>query len=280
MDPTPVIISHLDDIGCSAGSIVAFDELTRLGSVTSGSIIVPSALFGEVVALNRRRPGLDLGVHLTLTSESQSFRWGPVSEGPHTSELTEPAGWLWPSTSQVRRHASPEAVEIELRAQVQVALDSGIDITHFDHHMGAAAAPEFVEVTVRLAAELGIPALVPADVAGYFADLDIGEADPAPVVEARRELAGLGLSVADMFVIGYNHQDEPCREVYQRLIANVQAGTTFLSLHCSAPGDIETVHPESAAWRIAEYELFGDRRFREWIASQGVELAGIRDRAH
>ncbi len=271
-----MIIPHLDDVGCCRGSITAFDQLTRSGLVTSGSVMVPSPLFGEVVRLVESRPDLDTGVHLTLTSESASFRWGPVSQGSHTAELTEAAGFFWPTTEAVRLQAGSRAVEAELRAQVETALGAGIPVSHLDHHMGAAVAPEFVEVTARLAREYRLPMLLPADVGGYYADLHVGEADPALLGALRRQLAGEGLLIADDFRIGYVHQSEPCREVYERLILDAGPGVTFLSLHCSAPGDVEMVHPASAPWRIAEYKLFGDPEFAGWVNRQGIEIRDTR----
>jgi hypothetical protein len=51
---------------------------------------------------------------------------------------------------------------------------------------------------------------------------------------------------------------------------------TFLSLHCSTPGEVERLHPNDAGWRIAEYELFDAPGFIEWVRTQGVHLIGFR----
>ena len=274
MSPTRFVIPHLDDVGCAGGSITAFDEVTRVGLVTSGSVIVPSPLFGEVAALVARRPDLDVGVHLVLTSESATSRWGPLTGEPG---LTDADGCMWQTIAEARRNAPVESVERELRAQIEVARAAGIAVTHLDHHMGVAAAPEYVEATADLAIEYGLPMLLPADIDRYYRDLRLRDAVAGPALEARSRLERHGLVLSDRFAIGYNRQDEKCRAVYQRLIAEAEEGVTYLSLHCSAPGDIEEVHPRSAAWRVAEYELFRNPEFVEWVARSDVEVRGIRD---
>ena len=52
---------------------------------------------------------------------------------------------MWSRVADVRRHAHPDAVEAEWRAQVERALAAGLDVTHVDAHMGAALAPEWCD---------------------------------------------------------------------------------------------------------------------------------------
>lgn len=265
---TPTVIPHLDDVGCARGSITAFDELTTRGLVTSGSVIVPTPHFPDVVELVARRPELDVGVHLALTSESVSHRWSAITGG---AGLRDADGFMWAKTARVRAEASLRAVAAELRAQVDTALAAGLAVSHLDHHMGAALAPEYLEVTVGLAVEYGIPVLLPGDLGTYYADVGIDAAAPG-VAGIRADLARKGLLVADHFSMGYNDRHRPCREVYEERITGAQPGVTFLSLHCSAPGDIAEVHPDSADWRVAEYELFGDPDFSAWVGRQAVAI--------
>lgn len=269
---TRVLIPHLDDVGCARGSIAAFDELTQRGLVTSGSVIVPTKHFPDVVELVRRRPDLDVGVHLALTSESVSHRWSPLTDG---AGLRDGSGYMWARTSQLRDEASPLVVAAELRAQVDTALAAGLRISHLDHHMGASLAPEYLEVTVELAEHYGIPVLLPGDLESYYADVGIDAAAPG-VREVRADLAAKDLLVADHFSMGYNERHRPCREVYEELIADAPPGVTYLSLHCSVPGDIAEVHPGSAGWRVAEYELFRDPAFIAWVETWDGEIATTR----
>ena len=71
-------------------------------------------------------------MHLTLNSEKQPYRWRPLTNPPRSAGLTDEAGYFWSTVPAVRKHAAPEAVEAELRAQIDAALAAGIDVTHLD----------------------------------------------------------------------------------------------------------------------------------------------------
>ena len=289
-DPAPegsasgrIVIPHIDDVGSSHSANVAMLEL-GLGPVSSGSVMVPAAWFPEIA----NAPGasnLDLGIHLTLTSESAAFRWRPLSTASRASGLIDDDGYMWPSVPPLREHAHPEAVEGEMRAQIDRAIAAGIDVTHLDHHMGAALAPEFVDATVRLAAEYRLPVAFPSDIEGFLSLLaagaasgspnEMGEVNVAELSDARRRARGL--AVGGTFLMGLTYQKEPDpRRTFQRLLSEVKPGITYLSLHASAPGDIEHVHPNDYAWRVAEYRLFADPAFVSWMHDQPFEVAGMR----
>ncbi len=251
-----------------------FDEPGDL--VTCGSVMVPPGWFAEA-AHRAAHTEVDLGVHLTLTSESAAFRWSPISTTDRDSGLLDEAGYLWPTVPELRRHADPDAVETELRAQIVRALDAGIDVTHLDHHMGAAVAPEFVLRTASLAREFALPVLFPQDVAGYVAVLNMGPLDVGELQAARAGLEADGLAVGDTFLMGLAYQDEPAPETtMRRLLADLAPGTTYLSLHCAQPGDIEVIHPRDTHWRTAEYAMYRDPGFAAWVQSLPVELRGMR----
>ncbi|MFM8777180.1 MAG: ChbG/HpnK family deacetylase, partial [Actinomycetota bacterium] len=73
------IVLHQDDVGMCHGANVAFKELSALGSITSGSVMVPCPWFAEAAKMAASDSRLDLGVHLTLTAEKEFYRWRPIS---------------------------------------------------------------------------------------------------------------------------------------------------------------------------------------------------------
>jgi predicted glycoside hydrolase/deacetylase ChbG (UPF0249 family) len=241
--------------------------------------MVPAPHFDEMADLARRRPDLELGVHLTLTSESDYVKWGPVgAAGPDTG-LVDEDGHFWKTVQDVRERADPGAAEVELRAQIEAALDAGIDVTHLDHHMGAALNPEFAERTIDLGREFGIPVLFPRQIGDYFELLGKGLVDLAFMESLRDELDQRREAVVDSFQMGLETPGTT-EHVYRELISNLVPGVTFLSLHCSAPGEIELVHPRNHRRRIEEYELFMNPRFVEWVRSHAdLRLTGFRELA-
>jgi len=272
----PVLIPHLDDVGCAHGANQAMFSLARSGTVTCGSVMVPCSWFPEL-ATHPDVGMLDLGVHLTLTSESTAYRWRPLSPTGPSSGLLDPDGYMWRTVPELRRHASPEAVGLELRAQIDVALAAGIDVTHLDHHMGAALAPEFVDSTVGIARDYGLPLLFPRRIETYVDVLNMGDLDLGMLEGARRVAEQAGLAVGDSFIMPLIHQGKvDHREILESVITGLGPGVNYLSLHCAAPGDVEAICPEDADWRLGEYAVFSDSAFAQWLDDQAVEIQAMR----
>jgi predicted glycoside hydrolase/deacetylase ChbG (UPF0249 family) len=225
----------------------------------------------------RERPALDVGVHLTLTSESRACRWRPISTASRTWGLLDDDGYMWPDVPSRRHHADRGEVETELRAQIEAALGAGLDVTHLDTHMGAAAAPEFVATYVALGREYRLPVLLTRDSASYDSVLAMGPIDRDFYQAIIAELDGEGVPLVDRFAMGLAMRHLSCEKAYRHIVAHAGPGLTFVSLHCNAPGDIEAMHPNDAAWRIAEYELFQEPDFLAWAATQDVRLGGFRE---
>ena len=101
-----LLILHADDLAVAHSEDAAsFDALDR-SAVTSASIMVPCPWLTEVAAYAKAHPDADLGLHLTLTSEWKSYRWGPVASKNTVPSLLDPSGYLWPDAPAGR--AQPE----------------------------------------------------------------------------------------------------------------------------------------------------------------------------
>ncbi|MFV1971127.1 MAG: ChbG/HpnK family deacetylase [Acidimicrobiia bacterium] len=271
-----ILIPHIDDLGCAKSANDAMVELAGIGSVTSGSLIVPAMWFPDI-ATGAVTGDLDLGVHLTLTSESDAARWRPISTVDRSSGLFDPLGFMWPTVPEVRSAADPLAVAAEMRTQVETAISNGIDITHLDHHMGAALAPEFVEHTVDVAVDFNLPVLFPRDVEGMLAVFEIGTADVSVIRAALNRATRRGVAFGDTFLMPLEHRDRPDHEaVLKKCLSDIEGGIAFLSLHAATPGDIQDVHPNDAAWRMGEYAVLRDQAFQEWLSGLGIDVVGVR----
>ena len=74
-----VVVIHADDLGMCQATLPAFVDLLAGGLVSSGSVMVPCPWFPQATALLRACPIADVGLHVTLTSEWEAYRWRPLS---------------------------------------------------------------------------------------------------------------------------------------------------------------------------------------------------------
>src|SRR5678816_1907665 len=155
-----LLILHADDLGVAHSvDAASFDALDR-GAVSSASIMMPTPWVAEVAAYAKAHPNADLGLHLTLTSEWLTYRWGSVESHDKVTSLHDSAGTLPSEVAPLLAKAKPAEVERELRAQVERALALGIRPTHLDSHMGALfTTPELIATYVKVAHDYRLPFL-------------------------------------------------------------------------------------------------------------------------
>ena len=113
-DDDRVAIIHADDIGMCQASLAAFADLVDFGLISSGATMVPCPWFPSVAMYCREHPVVDLGVHLTLTCEWDTYRWGPVSTRDPASGMIDEEGYFYRQSEPVQEHGDPAAVQIEL----------------------------------------------------------------------------------------------------------------------------------------------------------------------
>ena len=271
-----VAIFHADDVGMCHGSNLAFGELSRAGAITCGAVMVPCPWFSEVAEMAGATPDLDLGVHLTLTSEWRAYRWAPISTARKSSGLIDEHGYLWRRLPMLAAHLVPEAAEVEMRAQIERALRAGIDVTHLDTHMGAALLPSLVEIYIRLGREYRLPVLFPRHFQDYASVLDFAGIPLEPYGLLFTRLEAGGWPLVDHFRMTPGVPSVESERAYRDLVAVLPPGLTMVALHPNASGDIETIVPDKAHFRTDEYRLLRDRALREFIAAQGIRTVGFR----
>src|SRR5271165_2073508 len=155
-----LLIIHADDLAVAHSEDAAsFDALDR-NAVTSASIMIPCPWLTEVAAYAKTHPDADLGLHLTLTSEWSTYRWGPVASKNLVPSLLDASGYLWPDTPEAVRSLKADEAEREIRAQIERAIAMGIHPTHLDSHMGALfSRPDLFAAYVKVAHEYKLPFL-------------------------------------------------------------------------------------------------------------------------
>ena len=89
----PRLIVRGDDMGFSHAGNEALIKCYKEGIERSIEVIVPSPWFPEAVRMLANEPGVDVGVHLALTSEWENVKWRPLTCSP---SITDSSGYFYP----------------------------------------------------------------------------------------------------------------------------------------------------------------------------------------
>ena len=265
-----VLMVHADDIGMSHSVNVASIEAFKKGMVTSGSIMVPCPWLSEIATYARANPQADLGLHLTLTSEWTSFRWGPVMPNDKVKSLLDKDGYFRLTESEAAAKADPKEVELEITAQIERARSLGIQPTHLDSHMGTLyQSKALFEVFLRVARANRLPVRIART---WFA-----RADFLPSI----------LNPEDVYIdriLDINPTVGPgdWAKFYSDAIKKLEPGVTEVVIHL-AHDDAEMRgatfnHPDwGAAWRQRDFDYFTSEEFRKLLQENNIKLITWRE---
>jgi predicted glycoside hydrolase/deacetylase ChbG (UPF0249 family) len=275
-DTDRAVIIHADDIGMCYASIEAFKELWGFGTISSGAVMVPCPWFPATAQMCRENPEMDMGVHATLNSEWDSYRWGPLSTRDSGSGLMDEAGYFHQWQPAVYENAKEEAVAAELNAQVERALAAGIDVTHIDSHMGTIMNPKFVQSYLQAGMSRLIPNMLPRASAQGFDMMGVEENELAVYTPILNQLESQGVPMLDgLFSMPLEH-DKNHIGVAKKILGEAPAGITHFILHPSVDTpELRAICPDWRA-RVANYNAFMSNELKQFIKDSGIQLIGYR----
>jgi chitin disaccharide deacetylase len=273
-----VILLHCDDAGMCEEANIAIRHYFETGDLLSTAVMVPCPNAMELVEWAKTQKSPDVGVHLTLTSEWKTYRWGPVSETSKVPGLIDPEGKMWHDVPEVATHASAGEVETEVRAQINKVIAAGFIPSHIDTHMGTMyASLEYLRVFLKIAEEYKIPANA------------IDLSDPAIAENFRKEgypittdVVGLlnqySLPKLDNFSSvpdGGTYEEK--RANFFKLLNSLGPGLTEIIFHPSVETDnLKTI---TGSWqqRVWEAQLFSDPVVKSFFADNNLIITTYRE---
>ncbi len=278
--PERGLIVNADDFGLSSainhGVIQGYLE----GIVTSTTLVAISDALDEAVSLLQSHPDLGVGLHLTLVGEKPLLSQNDIptlidAEGRlpvHAMEFTK---------QLLTRHIRMDEVGKELEAQIQLALDHGISLSHLDSHQHLHMLPGVFSLVLNLAQKYQIPAIRLPKEAVTFASL-IRDKQPKRSLQ-QMVLWGLcprgtrrKITSPDHFR-GFTAGGNLTRDVLLNILSNLpKHGITELMCH---PGLGEKDSPY-AQWHynhIAELEALTCPEVANMLEKMGVRLMSFRE---
>jgi predicted glycoside hydrolase/deacetylase ChbG (UPF0249 family) len=262
------LIIHGDDLGLSRSVNQATFRALEEGVITSASAMVPTPWFAEVVKFSQDHPQVDLGLHITLTSEWRHYRWTPVLAPGEVRSLIDEHGYFHRDVVSLMKSLRLEEMKCEIRAQIETALRAGIRPTHIDSHMHAAAFnAEIYAAFSEVAQEYSLP------------HIHVSYQPKSHSSRARwQEIAGTNPALLQMMPGADPSQWEIH---YCELLRSVVRDLTQLTVHLGFD-DSElrrmTVDRASwnAVWRYRDYQAVNSRTFRKRIEDLEITLADWR----
>ena len=254
-----LVIINCDDLGSSRSANVATYDALRNGLASSASLMVPCPWARDAAAGYR---GDDVGVHLTLNSEWETYRWAPITQAP---SLLDGDGGFPRTLEDSWDHADLDEVRRELRAQVERAILWGFDVTHLDSHMGTLQLrADFFDAYLELAVEFSLP-------------LRMGPAGGERSVGfPYRELSSAeGIVFPDHFVL---YSGVGGRRHAERALFDLRPGVTELYFHPAIDTDeLRASHPDWAG-RVEDHAfLCHDPSLRDLLDRAGAHVIGFRE---
>jgi predicted glycoside hydrolase/deacetylase ChbG (UPF0249 family) len=276
-----VVIFHIDDMGFSHSSNVASFECLDFGIASCGSVLVPAPWFLETASICRNNPHYDVGVHLTFTCEYDLYRWPALSSVDPSSGLLDSEGCLWRTSEEAVANITSEAAEVEMRMQIQKALDNGIDVTHIDTHMGTVMDPKFLPIYLKMAKEFDVPAFLPKVTKPMLIVLGMGDSADF-ILKMFQQLEAAGVPMLDHIIIDTGGESLDKTEYYCKRLDEIKPGLTHLLLHSAKmSSELQAITPDSSVWRDQDYKAFIDPRLKEYTEKLDLKIIGykfIRDK--
>lgn len=267
-----VVIFHVDDVGMSQESNAGAIKALENGVATSWSVMMPCGWVPEIKAYLKNNPQVDVGVHITLTSEWDNYRWFPVSGAKAVPGLVDKDGYFRDSVKEVAAAASADEVETEIRAQVDKAVAMGIKPTHIDSHMGAVLRPEFIGRYIKVGIEKDIPVMMVGGHLQHVGAEAVGYEDK--LRQLSEKLWRAGLPVLDDLVTTPTKANDYSERKAQliTLLKEMKPGVTQIIVHCSDAGEHFKNISGSGPARLSEMNLMMDKDIKEVIKKEEIIL--------
>ena len=264
---TRLLIIHADDLGVSQSENAASIYAMEKGSVSSGSIMVPCPWMGDITAYARSHPQADLGLHLTLTSEWEQYKWPTVTPVNEAASLVNKNGFLFSATDSLYKSADINEVEKEIRAQIERAKQFGIDPTHFDAHMGCMFGTiAYLKLFIKLGREYKVPLLLNKDAFKMMFNIDINN-----------YITDKEVLTDQIFMAQPDDYNKGMARYYTSSILSMKPGLNCILLHAAFENsEMKAVtfnHPDyGAAWRQADFNFFTSKKCSELLKKQKIKI--------
>ncbi|QLC67750.1 ChbG/HpnK family deacetylase [Flavobacterium sp. LPB0248] len=267
-----LLIIHADDAGLSHSENQATIKALQNGSVNSYSIMVPCPWFFEMATFAKNNPKYDCGIHLTLTCEWENYKFGPILPISEVSSLVDQNGYFYKTRQDFKNSAKPSEIKKELTAQIEKALQFGIQPTHLDSHMcSVGVSPEILEIYKGLGKTYNLPVFINKD---FVESVSLSD----------EKYNFDDTLLADKLLIGYYNDFEKgeLQKSYEKVLDSTISGLNVFLLHPAFDDfemqDITINHPNfGSEWRQIDFDFFTSDQCKAKLKENNIQLVTWRE---
>ncbi len=258
----PKLIVRGDDMGSSRSANLASIETYTNGIETSIELMVVTPWFPEAAKMLRENTGIDVGLHLVITSEWDGIKWRPLT---HCPSLTDDNGYFlpmigpnknYPGLAITENQWKLSEIEQEFRAQIEFALKNVPQVSHLSGHMGSTSFhSDVAQMVAMLSGEYDLP------------------------VMSREVMQGLGVS--GVSYDGPKGTSSEKEKSFLRMLEKLESGKYYQFVDHPSYDNVEMQgvghigYENVAVDRQGVTDIWTSERVKEAVANKGIELVNF-----
>lgn len=168
------VVFRGDDAASTEGANLAIAQAVEDGVLRNVSVMATGAALEHAASVFKDLEGIAIGLHVTLNSEWEEVKWGPVLPASQVPSLVEPDGSFTTAPNVLaKRGFDLDEAMAEVEAQLARLRAVGLRVDYLDEHMGVGGVPGLRDRLAELCVREGLVdhARVP-----YLPDVETGDA--------------------------------------------------------------------------------------------------------
>ena len=264
-----LLVIHADDLGLEESVNSTSFESLKKNTVTSASVIMTTEKIDEVANFSEINPSLDLGVHLTVTSEWRMHKWGGILQNKDITSMLNSNNHFYWNKRKFTKFSNLDEVRNELQAQIDLAVSMGINISHIDSHEGALFFdPDVFKMYLNLAKRNNLLAFVPIQASVHF-DENFPKPDHAIIFD-QFFMAEAGIKPFEM------------EKYYLDIIDNLKPGLSQIIVHFGLNNEkmkdiTQGKTNYGSLWREIDYNVMNSEIFIKSLEENNIKLINYSD---
>jgi predicted glycoside hydrolase/deacetylase ChbG (UPF0249 family) len=151
------VVFRGDDAASTEGANLAIAQAVEDGVLRNVSVMATGAALEHAASVFKDLEGIAIGLHVTLNSEWEEVKWGPVLPASQVPSLVEGDGWFTTAPDVLAKSGFDlDEAMAEVEAQLARLRAVGLPVDYLDEHMGVGKVPGLRDRLAELCVREGL----------------------------------------------------------------------------------------------------------------------------